>query len=750
MRKPVRRVRRFLKRKGKGKGKHPGFYLSTLTEPEIEGLFFAKGKGKGKGKRSSGKGKGRRTNPKGPDGQIMKCRKCGSTEHFQRECPRNQGGGRPPLQGTPAGAPQFLTVPVPQDESMQYSPLGALAPMIRDLHGPQIAEIVGDREVPLSSTGGTPRGSQDTREMYARYFMTNEQTYGGATGQQIPDPWQFTSDPWSRSGNTQGTQEPLFSPIALEQYEARVASMSSPMLNLNVRVEPKAPSVSSNDSRPAETRVPAPIGITTPLWATFDNAAGVRGKSDWNPEARQSIHVPALYRTDMDNVEPMHAKIVEAFHARRKGPQKEISGLYRNDDERLDVHQTTMIRRSKELQDTLKKNREEAKAKARRTARAKYIAENAMDAGMNPFDGSVDKCAICLEVFQGGDPVCRLLCRHVFHEVCMNTYSKNARVLTVACPECRGPANDPRNYVYIAENQFVLSESSGDESVRLRAMGTRQTPDSPASSTLAVRPPANQVYLHRREVSASSGSHSWPQLNANETFLPTWTIETPGTQTELCYHGNTCLPDGREGLLIDPGAWSNLAGQSWVHRMCTKALKAGLKVKQARMDKPLNVAGVGHGTNKAEWEVKMPIALGDTDGTVLMHNYTAPTVTGAGSELPALLGLQSMSKQNGVLEMAAGNEYLTLPGPGGYTVTWSPGTARYKLERAPSGHLILPCDEYKKVDRNRAGVDEPMVSFFGTQAAYKKVTREMSTQTDPVEMPIKNPMERNRKHPRGS
>ena len=94
MRKPVRRVRRFLKRKGKGKGKHPGYFLSTLSESEIENMFFMKGKprkGKGKGKFYSGKGKGRKMNPKGPDRQIMKCRKCGSVEHFQKDCPRNQG-----------------------------------------------------------------------------------------------------------------------------------------------------------------------------------------------------------------------------------------------------------------------------------------------------------------------------------------------------------------------------------------------------------------------------------------------------------------------------------------------------------------------------------------------------------------------------------------------------------------------------------------------------------------------------------
>jgi len=87
--KPVRRVRRFFRRKGKGKGKSAGHYLSSLSEPEILSTFFSKGpkgRGKSKGKYSSGKGFGRRKNPKGPDGQIMTCRGCGSDEHFIKNC----------------------------------------------------------------------------------------------------------------------------------------------------------------------------------------------------------------------------------------------------------------------------------------------------------------------------------------------------------------------------------------------------------------------------------------------------------------------------------------------------------------------------------------------------------------------------------------------------------------------------------------------------------------------------------------
>ena len=41
--------------------------------------------------RSTGKGKGRRGNPRGPDGQIMRCHECDSTKHLVGNCPRRAG-----------------------------------------------------------------------------------------------------------------------------------------------------------------------------------------------------------------------------------------------------------------------------------------------------------------------------------------------------------------------------------------------------------------------------------------------------------------------------------------------------------------------------------------------------------------------------------------------------------------------------------------------------------------------------------
>jgi hypothetical protein len=162
--------------------------------------------------------------------------------------------------------------------------------------------------------------------------------------------------------------------------------------------------------------------------------------------------------------------------------------------------------------------------------------------------------------------------------------------------------------------------------------------------------------------------------------------------------------------------------------MARKAIEAGLKVSETRMPKPLEVAGVGTGSNQASWEIQVPIAIGDSEGNTVLHTYKAPTVRESGKHLPALLGLQSMTKQNCVLEMAPGNEFLTMPGPGGYTVNWSPGTTRYRLERAPSGHLILPCDAFSKYKGTQGGLEEPTISFYGNHRP--KITCEVGTQTE--------------------
>ena len=137
-------------------------------------------------------------------------------------------------------------------------------------------------------------------------------------------------------------------------------------------------------------------------------------------------------------------------------------------------------------------------------------------------------------------------------------------------------------------------------------------------------------------------------------------------------------------------------GGKLARKMAQAAVDAGFKPTQHKMSRPLVLQGVGNGTQSAEWEIRLPIAVNSGDSTEL-HVFESPTVEGTGEDLPALLGLRSIRDKDGVLENAAGTERLSFPGPGGYKIEWSPGTIHLPLTPAPSGHLVIPCDNYANI-----------------------------------------------------
>ena len=194
----------------------------------------------------------------------------------------------------------------------------------------------------------------------------------------------------------------------------------------------------------------------------------------------------------------------------------------------------------------------------------------------------------------------RLVCRHQFHASCWTDAEQAGRR---DCPNCRGSGRVIARYRYIAR-----------------------------------RPASNQ----------SAGSRT----TTTELAMPWWTAR--GQQPEPYFHAATQLADGRMSLLVDVGAWTNLVGSNWAREMARRAMAAGKVPKQTRMSRPLSVQGVGDGAPTASWQSELPIAITHAEGNVQEHRYTAPTLEGAGADLPALLGLQTISGHRGVLETEPG------------------------------------------------------------------------------------------------
>ena len=154
------------------------------------------------------------------------------------------------------------------------------------------------------------------------------------------------------------------------------------------------------------------------------------------------------------------------------------------------------------------------------------------------------------------------------------------------------------------------------------------------------------------------------------------------------FHALVRLASGVEGLLIDCGAISNLAGEKWIRRSAALADKSGQGTTWTDIPK-CKVEGVGSGSSEITRKARVPICL--SSGS--QATYEASVVDG--SELPALLGLQSLESRHAIID--TGHQRLVFPGPGGFELRLSPGSVSLALERANSGHLLLPSSEWSKL-----------------------------------------------------
>ena len=61
-------------------------------------------------------------------------------------------------------------------------------------------------------------------------------------------------------------------------------------------------------------------------------------------------------------------------------------------------------------------------------------------------------------------------------------------------------------------------------------------------------------------------------------------------------HAQTRLADGRHSVIVDPGSVGNLCGDKWAKDIATAAVRAGEKPEHKKRARPLDVSGVGNGS----------------------------------------------------------------------------------------------------------------------------------------------------------
>ena len=62
-----------------------------------------------------------------------------------------------------------------------------------------------------------------------------------------------------------------------------------------------------------------------------------------------------------------------------------------------------------------------------------------------------------------------------------------------------------------------------------------------------------------------------------------------------------------------------------------------------------------------------------------------------------------MESMRAVIETGATSPMLSIPGPGGYSISWQPGARHFPLMKSPSGHLVIPMHNFADIPQQFAG-----------------------------------------------
>ncbi len=127
----------------------------------------------------------------------------------------------------------------------------------------------------------------------------------------------------------------------------------------------------------------------------------------------------------------------------------------------------------------------------------------------------------------------------------------------------------------------------------------------------------------------------------------------PGSSKEaaLAFHTATRLQDGKLSLIDDPGAFASLIGSDLARECNQRAVDDHQPVDQLLMPVPLDVGGVGEGSQQCKDQMKVTFAVPHADGQAHLHTLQAPIVEGSGKLLPGLLGLDLLEHNKAIVDI---------------------------------------------------------------------------------------------------
>jgi hypothetical protein len=131
----------------------------------------------------------------------------------------------------------------------------------------------------------------------------------------------------------------------------------------------------------------------------------------------------------------------------------------------------------------------------------------------------------------------------------------------------------------------------------------------------------------------------------------------------------------RYGLMLDTGAPESCCGEEFLNRFI-----GDMKIKNVEwIQYSASLSGIGSGSAPVNWKCKTPIGIANFCEAI----WETQVLEGCGRNVPGLMGLQPMSRLNGVINLT--DRTFVVDSPNG-------GPRRALQCYVVTGHLILPID----------------------------------------------------------
>ena len=421
------------------------------------------------------------------------------------------------------------------------------------------------------------------------------------------------------------------------------------------------------------------------------------------------------------------------------GVETQPVGTVARDHRLMGSTRTGYLREIHDTQQEAMRRTEERRSKGRGKGKAPTAGRPQSEVAVHVHHGNDSVCTICLDAFQHGQRVYRLGCNHLFHERCWDSCLWND-FAEPECPNCRGPGVAKALFPY-SGNATAAEAREATTNARTAAATAGATPPAPATAAGSaassgqtafedVRSTESRwtTYFTAEEVSdwvndweASTSmtleeylEHKRTAGRGNATLTATTeehgdvpsaadergnalsgaSTTTTTAEVHLKHTTKTKLTDCRLSMLCDLGSRINIIGENTEREFASIAKSYGHQPKYSTRKTRLNVNGVGAGSAPCDTEVELPIAVQCDGESPRTDVFKTNIASGSGANLPAILGSMSMQDKYAVIILRKGREQMVFPGPGGYTIQWSPGTKVLPMVAAPSGHLVIPCDKF--------------------------------------------------------